>query len=60
MVYVMRVCRQLASRIRTEYIVSFKNKFEILVNLVGFIIWVVEYVNLDCAQKLAENKFKEE
>jgi len=42
------------------YRVSFKNKFEKLVNLVGFIIRVGENVNLDCAQNLAENNFEEE
>jgi len=42
------------------YRVSFKNKFEKSVHLVGVIRRVWESVNLDCALKLAQNKFKEE
>ena len=42
MTYVIEVCRQLASRIRTELSetcrVLFKNTYEKLVHLVGFII----------------------
>jgi len=39
MVYVVQVCWQLASRIRTDPVEFYsKNKFEKLVHLVGFII----------------------
>jgi hypothetical protein len=43
MVHVMQVCRQLSSRIRMEELsetcrVSFQNKFEEFIHIVGFII----------------------
>jgi hypothetical protein len=65
-VYIIQVCRQLLSRIRMEYTdpalklsetcrVSFQNKFEKLVHLVGFIIRICHDARSSEQKKMVSN-----